>query len=344
MINKGIPSDIFSVLEGYGKSVGMLGYTEAKSKDNLFYKADGEITYFVDMRRYDFDESWTVPKPLFYYFSTVGGYDKDRVRVISEADMLIKNGVLISWDRNYFLHSWKYYCTSGFVFGFKNLYCFGCRASLKKGVSGHFCNSECEALYKKKCNEDGYNELPRCGACNKKIVPVDIRDWNVDRLEGHDESDYVLSHEIEHHVSYEPEEIMIVCRSCHAKITFRKGCKYAAVDSRPIIEKKFSLVPCTVPGCGSRARVAVGNDPGTAKCYRCKNGLQRIDKPWEDLNMRVERLYKEPERQREEFRLGMIKDKQERLKKRQRGEILIDEKLDDQKELSSFNPGAMYNC
>lgn len=273
-----IPSDLFNVLEGYGKIVGALRYSEAKSKDNLFFKADGEVTYFVDMRRYDFDESWTVPMPQFYYLSTVGGYDKDKVRVVSEANTLIKAGVPISWDRNYFLHSWEHYCAKWDISSFKRQYCLGCRESLKKRVSEPFCNSDCKLVYEKKRREERYNRLERCEACGKKIVaPYIIENSYYDGLlDGHDESEYVVSSVIVHHVRYEPPEIMVVCRRCHAKITFRKNCVYAAVDSRPIIEKKFSLVPCTVPGCGSRARVAIGDDPLTAKCYRCKRGLRRV--------------------------------------------------------------------
>ena len=80
----------------------------------------------------------------------------------------------------------------------------------------------------------------------------------------------ILSPVINHHTSYEEDAVMIVCNKCHAKIHFRKECRYKPVDSRPIVERKFKLVPCSTLGCPSKARIVIGADASTAKCYRCK--------------------------------------------------------------------------
>ena len=111
-----------------------------------------------------------------------------------------------------------------------------------------------------------------CEACGRIIVSTYYHDKYLIRNLG---GEIVLSPVIHHHTSYKSDDIMLVCNVCHAKIHFRKECKYKPADSRPNPNPKYKIVPCR--RCGGGARIAFDEPNGKALCYYCKKAAGHSD-------------------------------------------------------------------
>jgi len=204
---------IFKHLLRNGMKLKANGYIESIKKPNLFFKKTEEGIYFADMRGTAEVPIWTDTNPLFYWkFEKPIPPWKQR-RLVKEE----------------LLHLFEVGCPCRLSFEFHNAECFEeVSTFIDEGngifewpdgicrVCGHdfegegeFCSKECEAAY---------DELfkTRCAKCGKSI-------------------DYEDS--IEHHITYEPERTVMVCKSCHMKI--HKSKNKSALKPPAELSKRF---------------------------------------------------------------------------------------------------------
>jgi len=166
------------------------GYKESIKKPSLFYrKGQHEEIYFADLRGNDMVAIWEDTSPLFYVQFPV---DKipywQRSRLASQEFTRLKICHLsMEFDpTDYCIVSdeLEVYMSNSSLG-----YCSWCGKDIQS--DDEFCSPECEAAF-----DEHYAE--KCQICNKII----------DRSE----------EQIQHHLSYEKERIILVCRSCHSKI------------------------------------------------------------------------------------------------------------------------------
>ena len=199
MINKAkqgqpIYERAWRILLKQGRILQDCGYKESKKKPNLFYRTIDEGRLFVDMRGTDIVPIWIDPTPLFYWDLNETLPDWKKIKIINcEMDELASSR-----------------CPCRLSFEQIDLdlnggdgVCKVCETEFND--EGLFCSDECEAAY---------NELyqTRCAKCGR---PIDFKTA------------------IQHHISYNPEKVIEVCRSCHLKIHRSK--------------KKSSLKPVATP-------------------------------------------------------------------------------------------------
>jgi hypothetical protein len=80
-----------------------------------------------------------------------------------------------------------------------------------------------------------------------------------------------------HHVSYDPEETVEVCKSCHMKIHMSPNHPLKPSNRRPKRARVFKYVPCS--RCGRRTRVPYETPSGTpALCSHCKAESAKLDR------------------------------------------------------------------
>lgn len=96
----------------------------------------------------------------------------------------------------------------------------------------------------------------------------------------------------DHHISYNPEEVVRICNVCHAKVHHSEDPAYdhlrpAPDQARPEPERSYKLVDC--PGykgkCwgGGQMQAPVDEEESTGRCYRCRKKLDR-DRQREERN------------------------------------------------------------
>ncbi|WP_122090402.1 HNH endonuclease signature motif containing protein [Halalkalicoccus subterraneus] len=186
-----IYSNIYEELCEYGARLKQVGYQESRNKPNLFYyeKTPG-IMFFMDMRGTQQVKIWEDTRPLFYWNIDLTMPDWGRRCLLKqERERLMSHQVPLRI-------SFYAGMGSGFAeadnskvpdpFGGPDGYCRTCGEDLSSNEM--LCSEDCE-------RDQHPNRF--CESCNDRL------EW--DQL-------------IRHHVSYYPEEIVNVCRSCHRKI------------------------------------------------------------------------------------------------------------------------------
>ncbi|MBU4501111.1 MAG: hypothetical protein KKA79_00850, partial [Nanoarchaeota archaeon] len=156
-------------------------------------------------------------------------------------------------------------------------YCKNCGKDFQN--NGLFCCKECEEIYEKKILAKIINNAEICEICGKKIPEF----W----LEGREKAEKMLNiklpkGKIDHHITYEEDETMVVCPSCHAKIHHSKDPKYDKYrpkDKRPKRKSQYKLVPCGL--CKGKTRVPYDADKDKKYlCYRCKKKYRDYYRNW----------------------------------------------------------------
>ncbi|WP_363463674.1 DEAD/DEAH box helicase [Halogeometricum borinquense] len=190
-----IHPSVFEILSSYGESLSNIGYSESRTKPNLFYYSptDG-ISFFMDMRGTPVIDIRDDQRPLFYWNIDLEMEDWTKRRLLKEErERLAEHGVplRLSGARLFFSFSDSGPGEEDFLnnpFGPEDGYCESCGRDFSD--SGYFCSEDCE-------REERPDRF--CGACEERVDAAET---------------------IRHHVSYFPEETVTVCRACHNKIHF----------------------------------------------------------------------------------------------------------------------------
>lgn len=205
------------------KALKNAGYIEAKRKPNLFYKKStykgskrmdrepdksqtliidapilksyedirttAKVTFFADMRGTNEVKIWHDTDPLIYWRFSEPTPDWKMRRVINaELKRLSKLGC--PWRLSYYATEFE-----SLMFSNEDGFCRYCGKDFQS--DGRYCSDGCMKNARERYERRRRSELPACHVCHKKL------EWE---------------ERIDHHASYYPEEIVIVCRSCHQKI------------------------------------------------------------------------------------------------------------------------------
>ncbi len=207
--NKIYPN-IFSVLKKFEKILLTHGYIESKDKPNLFskniiveskYKLDlfdqcfDRGKFYADMRGTEEVKIWEDPAPLFYWrFQKPVDLWLRRRLIKTELLSLYKAGC--PCRLSFYFHECKEFenistqtCDEDGVFDWPDGYCIFCKKDFRG--EGEFCTPECELKY-----TETFIYI-KCVVCDQPKPHEQI---------------------IRHHVCYNPEQTIIVCRGCHLKI------------------------------------------------------------------------------------------------------------------------------
>lgn len=171
-----------------------LGYQEANQKPNLFYYSRGlefegnigTVTYFMDMRGTGFKKIWEDSRPAFgWTFDCEMPKWAKRRRLQDERERFLEHNIPFRIAHLNEVHPDDTE-TITMPFSWPNGYCQTCGTDMR--ADGKYCSAACE----RDAVPDRF-----CETCNARL--------------SHDER-------IRHHVSYFPEETVVVCRSCHTKL------------------------------------------------------------------------------------------------------------------------------
>lgn len=190
---------IFKVLKRYGGLLSHAGWKESKSKPNLFYKTFGKIAVFADMRGTDVVPIWDNPYPLLYASS--GEKDWKRRRAIRYAVNELES-IGVPYRFSFF----DMCEPDGLFFGDEDELPDG-RCKLcgdEINCDELFCSEKCRKafLQLKELSSEEQKQNLKCRLCGK-VLTLGDRDT------------------IKHHIDYDKDKTIIVCRSCHKKIHIR---------------------------------------------------------------------------------------------------------------------------
>ena len=175
---------IYKILLQNARCLLSVGYKESKAKPNLFFRNDDKrVVFFADMRSSEVVPIWEDTSPLFYYQFNAEMPDWEKRRILNEELRQITNaGCLcrLSFEETLISSNVGERGGDGF--------CMTCGKDFQN--EGEFCSKECEKAY-------GELHQTRCAKCGKLI------DWGSG---------------VKHHISYEPEKTIEICKSCHLKI------------------------------------------------------------------------------------------------------------------------------
>lgn len=308
------------------------GYKESKKKPLLFYMPTKDCIFFVDMRGTEIVPIWSDTSPLFYvkFKINLSAWKKNRI-INTEIERLEKNVYFVRYMGDFYGPDYEnneddpstwYDGSDGFWnerinYGWiEDGYCKVCGKDFEDG--GFYCSEKCalnvklieKRIYAKKL----FDNAPTCEVCKMKIL-ANGHDYSVlVAIYPQYKNKCIVSKAIEkHHTCYEKDIIMVVCKSCHTKITQSKEwCEYTPVDSRTKQHPKKKLVPCNCYGCENKARVnynATKTEIENAICSECKRrgrapkpSDEKIKEDIEDAKRRIKDKGK-AETKREEFDL-----------------------------------------
>ena len=186
---------VYRVLKAHGGLLTQCGYVEAKKKPNLFYRNAPGCVFFADMRGTEDVKIWEDTRPLHsvLFSKSLPKWQMRRIRK-QELEMLFESGCLCRLSF-YFPHSESEFEETGVfldqesgLFLWPDGYCRYCGKDFRD--EGWYCTTECERA-------DDFASLPACAACGVKVP---------------------RQQQIRHHVSYNPEKVVIVHASCHQRI------------------------------------------------------------------------------------------------------------------------------
>lgn len=219
---------LYARLFAIGMKLKRLGYKESVRFPNLFVKSLPGIVFFADLRGTEFAPIWENPG-VFFYFQ--GDRLKNKKVIIDEWISLNEKGCdprtpLSEEDgEGYLLDQCNYALTRD--------YCSECSKEffVYEGYRYAQCSVECqekaterllrekERLVRKKWEETkSLAEEIVCAVCGRHPEVRSSYEFG---------SSVVLESFDKHHVSYETDQTVLVCKQCHGKITKRqKGLEY----------------------------------------------------------------------------------------------------------------------
>lgn len=235
-----------------------LGFIEGKKKKDLFYKKiDDRIILFLDKRGL-FN--------LFYFKILKELPEKEK----KEYSKLILDEF--------------FKCVKVLPLDFYDLTnCFNCgRYIIDRLDYGGYCSRKCKVIGESEAVKERveymekrlkeYKEV-KCTICGKK-PELNIEEgffyWE-DKRAGH-------------HIDYINDTKILICPSCHAKITFHLDKypqlkKYEPIGKRKKPASKYKLLPCSQPWCNGNAKIlASENSDVKPICSRCKRKIELAKK------------------------------------------------------------------
>lgn len=210
----------FKILVSIGKRLINLGYVESRRKSNLFYvkTEDGDI-FFADMRGTEEVPIWESPRPLFYWRISSTKRKWLITRIVKQEYKRLVDGKCyprLSFyqitDADNPLSRLDYeYAEGCFRDETEDGYCKECGKDFRD--NGLYCCEECKAKAEKKQGNEyrkrAYARLLR----ERKAITCSLCGRHPDILD-----EETLEQFVKHHTSYEPEETITLCRSCHQKL------------------------------------------------------------------------------------------------------------------------------
>jgi hypothetical protein len=215
---KGRPiySRVFSILQKYGAVLLDMQWTESFDKPNLFRKDFQGLMVFADMRGTEIISIWDEPYPYLYVFGQNEVDWKKRRSMRNAVEELDRNGV----PHRFSFHEEME--PGGLFFGdaseLADGKCKMCGTEFDK--DGLFCSEKCEKthLQLQQMRNEIQESRIKCAICGKSLVAYS--------------SDCVL-----HHIDYNDDKTIQVCRSCHRKIHSRKAKFPDLAPDKPKVDK-----------------------------------------------------------------------------------------------------------
>lgn len=192
---------VFAVLTKYGSLLESTGWRESKNKPNLFWKSFKGVSVFADMRGTDIVKIWEAPCPMIYAFSEETADWKKRRAIRHATEECDALGV------PYRFSFYDEYEPDGLMFGdddeLPDGSCKLCHEEMDE--DGLFCSDKCEQTYKEleSFREEASNTKVKCSICGCELS-------------------IFSKNSIRHHVDYDKDKTIWVCRSCHRKIHANK--------------------------------------------------------------------------------------------------------------------------
>jgi hypothetical protein len=197
-----------------------LGYRESRKKPNLFYKPiEAEVSseqeklkkvkgaVFADLRGTKIVPIWDDPRPLIYYKSLPFN------SFMHEFIKLKRNGCSPR------VSFYEKYEPGGWLFGVDevpNGFCNRCGEDIMNSIDWNILREDFSELYRE--GVDMNIEVNFCEICRE--MEYSVKTYRLKYYE-----DYKLCElcgkkkaKVNHHITYDPERILRLCRSCHGKV------------------------------------------------------------------------------------------------------------------------------
>lgn len=203
-----------------GKKLRKLGYEESRTKLNLFYKPiNTEVkskdrkynivkgAVFADLRGTDIIPIWSDSRPLIYFT------DLPFNIFIPEFILLERSGCS---PRVSFYDDCE---PDGWMFGLDGIpsgFCKRCGVEIIDEVDWEILRKDFIELYSQGIDQN--LEVQYCETCRK--IEYSMRDYRLQHYEDFKSCQLCGTKEgqVRHHINYNPEKIIRICRSCHGKI------------------------------------------------------------------------------------------------------------------------------
>jgi len=229
-----IYSKLYVRLFNIGMKLKRLGYKESVRFPNLFVKALSGIVFFADLRGTELVPIWERPG-VFFYFK--GDRLKSKKVIVDEWISLNEKGcnpsIALSEEdeEGYLLDQCGYQLVQS--------YCSECSKEffVCEGSRYAQCSIECQKKATKRLLKKKREEMEFLA---EKIVCTCCRRHPTIELSSKFGVDFSLECFDEHHICYELDQTVLVCKQCHGKITRRqKGFEYFfPVDSHNQLSQK----------------------------------------------------------------------------------------------------------
>jgi predicted nucleic acid-binding Zn ribbon protein len=284
---------VFKKLCVVGNQLESLGYFETKGNPNLFMRrtrqklggVDYEIWHYADMRGTKDVRIWQDPVPLIYLFPK----RDSGIRLpewVRNRCLILEMERLEAEDVPHRL-SWRSYATdSDDHRHIENGFCKICGTDFQ--TSGLWCSEVCEEQFDRQKRKEfaGYllsrtSEDHKCEVCGLVLVPW----WSNDAIESvnellEEQGRLPVRRVVEHHTSYELDETVFVCTSCHGRIHHTDDKELAPLRPKDSRTKRrvYKLVPCE--NCDEhKAQVGFDSPESSGICYKCRKKLESQTRP-----------------------------------------------------------------
>ena len=182
--------------------------TEIKSKDNKIIQVKGAI--FADMRGTEIVPIWSDPRPLVY------SSDLPFNIFLPEYIILERSGCS---PRVSFYEECE---PGGWMFGLDEIpsgYCKRCGEDILFKADWEILNKDFIELYSQGIDQN--LEVNYCETCRK--IEYAMREYRLQHFQDFKLCELcgIKDAQIRHHIIYNPEKIIMVCRSCHGKIHYK---------------------------------------------------------------------------------------------------------------------------
>lgn len=171
------------------------GYRESKDKPNLFLKSTNECVFFADMRGTEIMPIWENTEPLFYWKLAPKIASWKRIRLLNE-EFTCLSSLKLPYRLSHEYHGQDLGSNviivsdeNGVKIYGEDGYCKYCHNDFRENEE--YCSDKCKSKY-----EEEIRKQP-CRVCRKRFYTESL---------------------VAHHLTYDPEKTILICRACHLKI------------------------------------------------------------------------------------------------------------------------------